>query len=246
MQEQLNEQYLNLRHNAIFQGNLSTRLSSPLCLYVPEKWLNSENRVLIVGQETLGWGFQPGKYYDWPYDSIANWQDFTRVPNSVNAMVYGYRCFEFSRHQPENYRSPFWRAYRQFRRALGEPADGINTSVLWTNLFRFSLDSGSVIRGNQNEIQQIKKASQPVFIAEINILNPTAMVFFTGPNYNQILYSFFPGIKLLPFNRRNPENHAQIAHANLPKLAWRTYHPAYLSRSKQWDVIEEISALLHN
>ncbi len=240
MQEQLLEQYEKLKSTVNFQGDLPERLSAPLCLYVPERWRNSESRVLIVGQETLGWNFCSGWYYDWPYDPIANWQDFKHVPDSAIAMVHGYKSFEFSRYQPENYRSPFWQAYRQFREALGEHKDGVETSVLWTNLFRMSLDGGSVIKGSREEVEQIKEASRDVLYAELRILKPTAVVFFTGPNYNETLYSLFPGIEVFSFNGRDRQKTARITHPDLPSMAWRTYHPKYLSFSQQWSVIDEI------
>lgn len=242
MQERLMEQYEKLKRDISFQGELPERLSAPLCILVPERWKNSESRVLIVGQETLGWDFRSGWYYDWPYESIANWHDFKFSHGSVAAMVHGYKIFEFSRHQPENYRSPFWQAYRQFRTALGEQRDGIETSVLWTNLFRMSLDGGSVMKGSPEEVEQIREASRAVFLAELGILNPTAVVFFTGPNYNETLYSFFPGIEILSFNGRNPHKSARLTHPSLPSMAWRTYHPKYLSFSQQWGIIDEILA----
>lgn len=151
MREQLLEQYEKLKSSVDFQDDLSERLSPPLCLYVPERWEKSECRVLIVDQETLGWDFGPNSYYEWPYDPIKNWRDFKRVQNSVLAMVHAYKIFEFARYQLENYRSPFWRAYRQFREAAGESRDGMETSVLWTNLFRMSLDGGSVIKNGSRE-----------------------------------------------------------------------------------------------
>ncbi|MBK8509590.1 MAG: hypothetical protein IPL51_13430 [Candidatus Competibacteraceae bacterium] len=240
MQEQLLEQYEKLKSSVRFRGDLPKRLSAPLCLYAPERWKNSENRVLIIGQETLGWGFCSGRYYDWPYEPIANWQDFTRVQDSVTAMVHGYKSFEFSRYQPENYRSPFWQAYRQFREVLGEQRDGVETSVLWTNLFRMSLDGGSVIKGSREEVEQIREASRAVLRAELRILKPTAVVFFTGPKYNEALYSLFPNIEVFSFNGRDPQKTAQIMHPDLPSMAWRTYHPKYLSLSQQWGVIDEI------
>lgn len=249
MREQLLEQYENLKRNVNFQDDLAKRLSAPLCLHVPDKWENSKTRVLIIGQETLGWDFLPddrryGKdtYYDWPYPPIANWQDFKCVDDSAAAMTYGYQCFEFSRHQPINRRSPFWRAYREVRKAVGDQEDGMDTCVLWTNLFKVSLDEGSVIKnGTKDEKEAIREASREILRAEIEILKPTAVIFFTGPNYNQTLYSIFSGMELLSFHGRDPEKTAQLIHPNLPDQTWRTYHPAYLLRSKQWVIIDQIS-----
>jgi hypothetical protein len=239
MQEQLLEVYEKFKNKADFYGGLSDRLSAPLLLHVPDRWKSSNRRVLIVGQETMGWDFRSGKYYDWPFSTITNWSEFKRVPDSVPAMVHGYKCFEFARREP-NYSSPFWQAYRQFREALGEPRDGIDTSVLWTNLFRMSLDGGSVMDDGQETTQGIGEASREILIEEMRIIQPTAVVFFTGPKYEESLCSTFRGIEFSPFNGFDQDRTARAVHSELPAQAWRTYHPQYLSYSKQWDVIEEI------
>ena len=45
--------------------NLPSQGVEPLILMdVPKGWAGATNRVLIVGQETLGWDFAPGDYYE--------------------------------------------------------------------------------------------------------------------------------------------------------------------------------------
>ena len=243
VQNSLNSLYEKFKNEVSLPAELAERASPPLLLSVSDKWVNAEKRVLVVGQETLGWDFHPGDYFPDLKDPIMTFADFQVTPNSVAALTAGYRDFEFARHQPGNYNSPFWRAYRSVRSSLGEDVDGAETAVLWTNLFRMSLDNGSVYEnGSSEEAALIREAGSALLRAEIQVLAPTSVIFFTGPNYNEHLYAQFPGVE--PFNLESyePEKTSMLKHPLLPIRTFRTYHPAYLARSGQWGIISEINA----
>jgi len=236
----LKDLYSKFRNKVSIPHQLSERLSPPLLLYPTERWKNAPVKVLIVGQETLGWDFEAGSYFDWPYPSICSFTDFLGVQNSVDALIYGYKAFEFSRYQPLNYRSPFWRAYRQIRRNFDDEVDGFKTAVLWTNLFRMSLDGGSVIKGGTaEEIKCICQATQGLLRSEIEILKPDVTLFFTGPDYNETLYSEFLDMQLHDFNGYDISRTAWIEHPALPAISLRSYHPGYLNRG-HWELVDKI------
>lgn len=246
-QKTLNSLYEKFKSDICLPAALSERASPPLLLSVSDKWVNAKRRVLIVGQETLGWEWYPGDYFPELQTAIENFADFKKAPNGVEALTAGYRDFEFARYQPGNYNSPFWRAYRSVRAALGEEVDGPETAVLWTNLFRMSIDNGSVYENaSTEESLLLREASSALLIAEIEELAPTSIIFFTGPNYNSHLYTMFPGVELMGFEEYEVDKTSMLSHPNLPVLSFRTYHPAYLVRSGQWGVISEINAWHHN
>lgn len=245
IQTKLNDLYEQFKRAVSLPAELARRAAPPLLLNVPEKWAGSDRRVLIVGQETLGWDFEPGDYFPALTESIRTFDDFLRIPNSVAALAAGYRDFVFAAKQPDNYKSPFWRAYRSIRAAVGEAVDGPETAVLWTNLFRMALDNGSVYQnGSVEEAVLMREAGSDLLRAEIQALAPTAVIFFTGPNYNEHLYAQFPGIEVLSFEGHQPEKTGMLRHPLLPAKTFRTYHPGYLSRSGQWGVISEMAGLL--
>lgn len=245
MQEELDSTYRRFKAAVQLPDTLLSRLSPPLLLYVPRRWMESGQRILIVGQETLGWDFEAGDYYPWPYPPIRNFQDFLDIDKSVEAMIHGYRQFEFALHQPQNYGSPFWRAYRQIRVSVGDNADGFETSVLWTNLFRTSLDGGSVVgNGSPTEIELIRSSGADLLKAEIKILQPTSVIFFTGPNYNKHLYAQFPGYRLIDFCEHDVDRTSGFEHPALPS-SWRTYHPGYLARG-HWSIVDQIVSAVCN
>ena len=239
MQEELNRVYKNFLNSAQLSEELKRRLSAPLLIRVSEKWKESKKRVLVVGQETLGWDFDP-KQTTGAYSKISSFSDFIKKDNSVESMVRGYFYFDFARHQPKHHRSPFWRAFRQVRAANRDEVDGINSSVLWSNLFRMSLDGGSVVKnGTKEEVAAVQKASKGILRKEVEILKPTSVLFFTGPNYNNALYSEFKNVELLPFKGYPMSRTSYIRHPRLPKSTLRTYHPGYLNRG-HWKVVDQV------
>jgi len=233
MQEQLNAAYEEFKHNTIIPPRLATRLSPPLLLKIPEQYLNSNRRILIVGQETLGWDFRP----------VHNFVDFNTIPNSVEMMTQAYQNFEFSLRSKRNYRSPFWQAYRKMRIALGENKRGFQTSVLWTNLFRMSLDGGSVVKkGSREDANLIRDAGRSLLLSEIAILEPDAIIFFTGPNYDPHLNEHFRDCQRSAFNGHDIAKACILSHPRLPNDTWRTYHPRYLRHARLWHIVDEITA----
>lgn len=155
-------------------------------------------------------------------------------------MVHAYRAFEFARHEQGNVRSPFWRAYREYRHHLGDESYGFETSVLWTNLFRMSLDGGSVLAGRADEWHQVLEASKDLLRREIEILRPTAIVFHTGPRYERALKDTFPSLSIQTFKDYDVTRTARLEHPSLPTHAWRTYHPGYLNRGRRWQILKDI------
>ncbi|WP_313551199.1 hypothetical protein [Pseudomonas sp.] len=241
MHSQLMAAYGEFKSTLPINDPFMDRLTPPLLMSVPKKWEESKKRVLVVGQETLGWDFHADSYYPWPYPAIATLTDFANYPHSVEALSQGYLEFEFAKHQPANYRGPYWRAYRQIRAALGEEADGRNTSVLTTNLFRMSLEGASVVyNGTADEIARVRELSKDLLRKEIEILKPSAVIFFTGVRYNKHLEAEFPECFTSDFHGYDQRRTSLISHPSLPLLSVRTYHPAYLQRSSNWKIIDQI------
>lgn len=236
---QLRELYTSFFDIVKLDTEMAKRCSPPLLVNVDPSWESSKRRILIVGQETLGWGFRSGEYYNWPYPPIARYSDFVNFLDRINALMLGYKKFEFAKHQPENRRSPFWRAFRY----LGSSND---VSVLWTNLFRFSVDSGSVIRNcSTSQLECVLNAQRGLLKKEIQLLNPSVVVFFTGPDYDQALLNEFSDAVLQPIQGHIEREFAQVQAAILPSHSYRMYHPGYLARSAgRWAWLDELVQLI--
>jgi hypothetical protein len=65
------------------------------------------------------------------------------------------------------------------------------------------------------------------------------------PTTTFTLTETFEGAALTPVFADKPERaFARIRHSQLPFTSLRTYHPAYLSRSGQWELISRIVELI--
>lgn len=243
MQQSLIDVYTEFKGNISLPEDLLLRVAPPLMLKVTPAWEQSSKRVLVVGQETLDWSFDNTQYADWPHLPIRTFREFLDVENSVSAMVDAYGFFDFAKGK-RNHSSPFWRTFREIRHANGDSLDGIESTVLWTNLYRMSLDGGSVIKNAKREERSIlKEASRKILLSEIEVLKPTAVVFFTGPYYNDTLYEIFDQIELKQIEGHDKNRTGYIEHSSLPPKTIRTYHPGYLSRGK-WHVLRQVVDLL--
>lgn len=240
LQAQLNEAYAALHQTTLFTREEAESMSPPLLLQVSERWAKSERRLLIVGQETKGWAWTAEEIPGWKYPSISTFADFLAVPTACEALIDGHRLFEFSLSQPANYNGYTWKAYRQLRAAIGEPVDGFETGTLFSNLFRMDLGGEQAIGASPEQLAKMAEVSAKVLLAELAVLKPTDVIFFTGPNYERWLATMFGGVEVLPFKDYDPTRTARLHHPLLPDRTWRTYHPGFLNRGN-WHVVNDLA-----
>jgi hypothetical protein len=163
----------------------------------------SKHKLLIVGQETNGWlgGFSG--------DSEADLDHNRHV----------YEQFNFG----ENYRNLFF----PYARTIATRLTGHNV-WMWSNLFKFGKASG---RGYPSDkINELELNYFNVFREEIRILNPTCVVFMTGPNYDSTLQQRIPDASFAPLENFSLRQLAKVASTLLPKTSYRIYHPGYGNR----------------
>lgn len=238
IQDELISLYNEFKANIKVTPDLAKLMSAPLLLKISDKWEQSSNRILIIGQETGSWKFErPGE------NSIKNLEDFLRGNDSIAKMVRLYQDFNFSAGSPKNFNSPFWQAFRKIRGCfdVSKSKDFNDTSALWTNLFKMDLDGGSVIK-NKNILGKeiVSELSKQLFLKEIALLQPTAVIFFTGPYLEKHLISYIPDIIFSPSNNFRSHPVCKLSSSVLPQASWRTYHPAYLRRRKM-NIVDQIA-----
>ncbi|MFD2719936.1 hypothetical protein ACFST9_14505 [Hymenobacter monticola] len=92
-----------------------TDLAGPLLMSPNATYGEQENPLLIVGQETKGWGYLQG--------------------HDIRKQMVVYEEFNLG---DGYYSSPFWNVTRKVERALG----AVPYSCAWTNLSKFDVDGG--------------------------------------------------------------------------------------------------------
>jgi len=186
-------------------------ISRPLLLKVPPEYEFAATRLLVIGQQTKGWG-------DHPEESDVR---------PVLHLMELYERFAFALNYPA---SPFWQASHELYRRLnpGAPPRGF----LWSNLVKVDQDE----RRPAGEIEE-QVCQLGLVPAEVEIVRPRVVVFFTGRPYDARLSSTFAATRFFPLS-----NHlARLEHPALPFHTYRSPHPNWLRRSGNWDVLSELA-----
>lgn len=184
-----------------------------------------------MGQETLGWGVAEGSCGE---PAISCLSEFLAAPDGVDRLMSSYEEFAFGKNYHGN-RSPFWRAFRLLQ-------SGTGTVALWTNIFRFDVDTGSVVGScSAEEVKAILAAQHGLLRQEIELLAPDVVLFLSGPNYDSALRSEYTDIEFTAVARRTERQFARVHASGLPVRSYRLYHPNYLNRSQErWGWLQEL------
>jgi len=233
---QLQARYIKFHQSARLPKRLAVKASPPLLVCPHERWHSARVKLLIVGQETRRWMYNPCEVGELD-DPIENFWEFSRAKHGVGAMWNLYRWYALGRVHPR-LNSPFWRGFRAIDSAINGTQDG----ALWTNIFKVNVN-GSVMKNcKAAEVAALQRAQKGLLAEEIAILKPDIVVFFSGPRYESSLRCEFPDMKISPLSRRVPASAVGVVRAaGLPVRTIRTYHPEYLQRSRQLGLLSVIS-----
>lgn len=195
-------------------------LSNPQFMKIPQEYDLADCKLLIVGQQTNGWGVGSK---DAGFG--ANLGD-----DPAAELMSLYERFALGK----NYtKSPFWVASHKLYKALnpqGEPG-----GFAWSDLVKVDQNRFRPAFEYENIVSKCE-----LLQAECKLLKPDVVVFFTGPDYDRRLLMTFPGLQMSPVIERAL---FVLEHNALPLRSYRTYHPNYLRRSKQWEILDRIVAL---
>ena len=160
-----------------------------------------------------------------------------QAEGGVDAMWRAYASYSLGRAEPK-LNSPFWRGFR----AINSTITGCEDSALWTNVFKVNV-RGSVMRNcTARELNALRLVQSGLLRDELAILQPDIVIFLSGPRYDSTLRCDFPDVEFLPLRRGLSTTTAGIVRASgLPSRSIRTYHPEYLQRSNQLQVLSDIA-----
>lgn len=143
---------------------------------VGEHYLTAPKKVLIVGKETRTW---------------ANAKCTIKSGRAAN--VEGV-AIAMERHRKFLLTPPTDSKFMQFYKAANITLSGstkyLPSTAIWSNLFCVSSASKSPV--GTGSFQLVSELSQKLLEAQIEILEPDAILFTTGTGYDKYLKTFFP------------------------------------------------------
>lgn len=237
MQSKLNELYERYR-SAPSQAvrELAPNFFAPLLLSLPDDWVGASHRLAFVGQETLGWQWtreHSGPMgYELTHPDVHSLEEFFDLTGSTDALVDGYRQFDFASRQPVTHRSPFWRYFREAKNAL--MVKGESTSAVFTNVIRCAVDAESgftLWSMSSDEREAYLSWQHGILLQELRIIQPTLIIFVSGPNYDGYLRRELGDLTFDPVPPATARVAARVSGSALTAPAYRTYHPGYLNRN---------------
>ena len=184
--------------------------TNPLLIYISdeEKYLRSDLKVMVFGQETNDWegGFSKEKM-----DHILKtYDDFY---NSGS-------CYKRGGH--------FWNGVKRFNERLQNKFTNKSIHFVWNNVVKIGKNNEKNIPSDQ--IIHIELEHFNVVQRELEILEPDLLLFFSGPNYDHQIKTKINDVKYLEIDGFKTRELAELRINNI-QFSFRTYHPNYLWRN---------------
>lgn len=191
----------------------SSDLNGPYLCSPGKEYLESMVKIVFVGQETNGWSKR-----DNVVEQMQTYTDFGLGLRPKIAKKYAS--------------SPFWNVIRKIEKAV----TGQHYCCASLNLNKFDVNGKSP---REPYLATIEKLDH-ILKAEIQLLQPDVVIFFTGWKYDSRVSKIFSA-SLTEVDGFKKRELAEISLANEPFKIFRTYHPNYLRMSGlESKVIQEL------
>lgn len=193
-----------------------------LCLNISDEYLQADIKVMVFGQETNDWHGDYGG------------------ANEAESLVEEYDEF-FTSKKCFSYGGQFWNAVSKTVDTLQDKT-GKSVGLLWNNIVKI----GKAGDKGRPEIELIEwqKPAMKMIIKEIEVAKPDIVIFFTGPDYDDMLHLVFEDIKFECASEKSVRQLALVSSKYLPVNSIRTYHPGYLWRNDFYDYLNDILAIV--
>ena len=199
----------------------ASKLSAPFLPSIDSNFASAKFKLIVVGQQTNGWcGF---------------WNAWRRKP--TDEIVAELTAVHANFYNGEGRQRPFFRALDELVSGLA-PVGASKAGCLWTNTLPFDNDKKTPLL----ELQKLFGRAS-LLAGVIQFANPDAVVFLTGPYYDEALVEQFSDLKRLAISN-NDRILSRLESSAFPTATYRTYHPSYLRRSGNWNVLRQITGLI--
>lgn len=143
---------------------------------------------------------------------------------SISDLLSCYKKFNFGENLSY---TPFWNIIRKIEKIC----EIESYNIVWNNLNKCAYNENRPPRNLEQKILN----NFPVIKKEINIVEPDAILFLSGPKFDQHLRKLFEGCSFQNIQNFSKRKFSKIKHKLLPVNTYRTYHPHYLRRSGMED-----------
>jgi len=193
-----------------------------LCLNISDDYLSSDIKLMVFGQETNDWH---GAYSG---EDKADW-----LQSIYDDFFTSKYCF--------SYGGQFWNGVSKLVNSI-ENRTGKSVGLLWNNIVKIGKDGD---KGRpEDSIIDWQKPALDFIIEEIKTAQPDIVIFFTGPNYDDLLQVVFKDIIFNSIPTRTTRQLSIVTSKNLPFHSIRTYHPNYLWRNNFDGYLDDILAVV--
>lgn len=196
-------------------GNENYSFSEPFIMVLPKHQNEQAPLLMIVGQETNGYGDKK----DFSGDDKSFHASQEWATNFMNEQLNTYS-------DKNIYYSDFWKFIRVLKRKLNEKKGEIN--ICWNNLDKIHyklVDQNNCIKLYKEDEkylnQVIPHTDKTLLQTEIDIVKPDAVLFVTGPNYGLSMKTALQQDNITEPTLDNP-----IVKINSNINMFWTYHPA--------------------
>ena len=196
-------------------------LSQPQLMAIPQSYLDSEFRLMIVGQESNGWG-------DPLWDASSD--------EGRALLLNDYTGFNVALGS-RSHTTPFWQGAYRIRDLLNPagPANGF----LWSNLVPVSEKQGNGKFGHPSDEVARTATALRLLQTEIEVARPDVIVFFSGVTHDHLIRSAFPEAQIVDLG----EGVAEIKGLPSGSVAYRCEHPRTLRMNRHSSVIDRVATL---
>jgi len=197
MNELLKELYSS-KWDDLINNSKGTGATYPLLMKVNEEYENADIKVMIVGQETDGWG--------------GLLEEQKRDIDTLRE-----RYFNYLYKNEDKYDRPFWnrKNFKYFEEELTKKLAPKTVAFIWNNVSKIGMNRRGEATKN---VKILTKKYFDVFEEELNILKPDVIIFTVGNRTIPVECKKKKIIDEMPMREINFPNYPNI-------IAVKTYHP---------------------
>lgn len=174
-----------------------------------QRYLDSDKRIMILGQETNGWAERGDMT---PENSMNKYIDF------------------FCDGEGVKWKGPFWNETKRFIRLVKKRFPEQKIAYIYNNVVKIGKSSGIGFPGET--VYQTELRNFNVLKSEVDILKPDLLLFFSGVNYDGRIRDKFGNFTKTAVRGFTESQMCRLNfETNLP-TSFRTYHPKAMYMQK--------------